>query len=170
MTRFEILLVDEIPALRRYARALCGDIGQADDLVQECLLRAVSRRRLWISRKGMRPWLFTILHNIFVNTLSRQIRSPIAGSTENHEHAMTSEDNSDQLCTQSDFEKALLQLSSDQREVLLLVGLEQISYRDVAKIVGVPVGTVMSRLSRAREHLRKNLEGEVKLAKIKCVK
>jgi RNA polymerase sigma-70 factor (ECF subfamily) len=156
--------------MRRYARALCGDFSQADDLVQESLVRAVSRRKLWISQRGMRPWLFTILHNIFVNSLRRQASSPVVGSGEYIERQAASEQNADLHCVVSDFEKALSQLSVDQREVLLLVGLEQMSYKEISKITRVPVGTVMSRLSRAREQLRQGLEGEIKLAQIKRVK
>jgi RNA polymerase sigma-70 factor (ECF subfamily) len=168
--RFEALLVEEIPALRRYARALCRDSAQVDDLVQECLLRAVSRRRLWLSQKGMRPWLFTILHNIFVNTLRRNVNSPSSGLAEPFEDSFVSDDDPHDLCTLSDFEAALCRLSPEQREVLLLVGLEQMSYKDVSKIVGVPVGTVMSRLSRARSSLREGLAGAVSTARIKRVK
>ena len=170
MSRFETLLVEQIPALRRYARALCGDFSEADDLVQECLARAVSRRKLWIGHRGIRPWLFTILHNIFVNGLSRQLNSPVVAAAEDYAQSMASEQDADLLCAMSDFERALRQLSADQREVLLLVGLEQMSYKQISKITGTPVGTVMSRLSRAREQLRKCLDGEIKLASIKRVK
>ena len=156
--------------MRRYARALCGDFGEADDLVQECLARAVSRRKLWIGQRGIRPWLFTILHNIFVNGLRRRVDSRVLAAADDYAHSLTSEQDADLLCAVSDFEKALQQLSADQREALLLVGLEQMSYRQVAKITGAPVGTVMSRLSRAREQLRKSLDGEIKLASIKRVK
>lgn len=170
MNRFEELLIEEIPSLRRYARALCGDHVQADDLVQECLLRAVSRRKLWVGRRGMRPWLFTILHNIFVNSLRRLSSSPVVASIENLERQSASEQDADLHCVVSDFEKALRQLSDEQREVLLLVGLEQMSYKEISKITRVPVGTVMSRLSRAREQLRQSLEGDIKPAIIKRVK
>ena len=170
MNRFETLLVEQIPALRRYARALCGDFSEADDLVQECLARAVSRRKLWISQRGIRPWLFTILHNIFVNGLRRQVNSPVVGTAEDYAQSIASDQDADLLCAVSDFEKALQQLSADQREVLLLVGLGQMSYKEISKITGAPVGTVMSRLSRAREQLRKSLDGEIKLASIKRVK
>ncbi len=170
MSRFETLLVEEIPALRRYARALCGDFSEADDLVQECLARAVSRRKLWIGQRGIRPWLFTILHNIFINGLRRGVDSRVVAAAEDHAQSLASEQDADLLCAMSDFEKAVQQLSADQREVLLLVGLEQMSYRQVSKITGAPVGTVMSRLSRAREQMRKSLDGEIKLATIKRVK
>ncbi len=170
MNRFETLLVEEIPSLRRYARALCGDPGQADDLVQECLLRAINRRKLWIGSKGIRPWLFTILHNIFVNTMRRASRLPITGIIDDLDDPATSGDNPEELSMLSDFEKSLGKISPEQREVMLLVGLEQMSYKEVAKITGVPIGTVMSRLSRAREFLRKGMEGEIRLANFKRVK
>ena len=170
MNRFEILLVEEIPSLRRYARALSGDISLADDLVQECLVRAVSRRRLWISQKGMRPWLFTMLHNIFVNTLRHANNKQIFAMIEDYESIALSEDDAETLSVMSDFERAVKQLSPEHREVLLLVGVEQLSYKEVSKIVGVPSGTVMSRLSRAREHLRQSLDGEILPARIKRVK
>jgi RNA polymerase sigma-70 factor (ECF subfamily) len=171
LSRFETLLVEEIPALRRYARALlCGDLSEADDLVQECLARAVSRRKLWIGHRGIRPWLFTILHNIFVNDLRRQVNSRFFETPDDYAQSIASEQDADLLCAVSDFEKALQQLSADQREVLLLVGLEQMSYKEISKITGAPVGTVMSRLSRAREQLCKCLDGEIKIASIKRVK
>ena len=170
MSRFENLLVEEIPALRRYAWALSGDSNQVDDLVQECLARAISRRKLWISQKGIRPWLFTILHNIFVNTLRRAGNAPIVGSIEDYENSAVSTSEADTMCTLSDFERSLNQLSLDQREALLLVGMEQLSYKEASKVVGVPVGTIMSRLSRAREQLRKGLNGETRIASIRRVK
>ena len=170
MKKFETLLVEEIPALRRYARALCGDVVEADDLVQECLLRAVGRRRLWISHQGMRPWLFTMMHNIFVNALRRKTRSRIVGMSERLQDSLVAEEDPEELCTMSDFETALQKLSPDHREVLLLVGVEQMSYRKVSRITGVPVGTVMSRLSRARSYLRDALEGDIQIARIKRVK
>lgn len=170
MSRFENLLVEEIPALRRYAWALSGDSNQVDDLVQECLARAISRRKLWISQKGIRPWLFTILHNIFVNTLRRAGNAPIAGSIEDYENSAVSTSKTDTMCTLSDFERSLNQLSPDQREALLLVGMEQLSYKEASKVAGVPVGTIMSRLSRAREQLRKSFNGETKVASIRRVK
>ncbi len=150
------LIVAEIPRLRRYARALTGDAARADDLVQDTLERALSRFSLW--RPGnLRAWLFTIMHNIFVN----QIKS-----------AANIDYLADELlpdlplrATQSDnlelrdLDRALSRLSAEQREVLLLVGLEDLSYEYAARIVGTPIGTVMSRLSRGRERLRALLSG-----------
>jgi len=170
LNRFESLLIDEIPALRRYARALCRDISEADDLVQECLARAVSRRRLWLGHRAMRPWLFTMLHNLFVNGLRGRAGARIAEDADRNRQAIAADQDADLLCALSDFEQALFRLPAEQRETLLLVGLEQMSYRQVARVTGVPVGTVMSRLSRAREHLADSLQGETRLTNIKRVK
>jgi RNA polymerase sigma-70 factor (ECF subfamily) len=170
LQRFENLLIDQIPALRRYARALCRDPVQADDLLQECLARAVGRRRLWISSRGMRPWLFAILHNVYVDDLRRQAASRLDAGASADPRSVPSDQDADLLCAVSDFEQALDRLSAEQREVLLLVGLEQLTYRQAAKVIGAPVGTVMSRLARAREKLSSNLEGEIKQARIKRVK
>ncbi len=170
MKSFESLLIDEIPALRRYARALCQDFSRADDLLQECLLRAVSKRRLWIRGRKLRPWLFTIMHNLFVNGLRRHDVVHAAVDADYETLAAASEQDADLLCTMSDFERALHELSAEQREVLLLVGVEQMSYRQVAQLTATPVGTVMSRLARGRERLAASLEGEIKLNNIKRVK
>lgn len=170
MRRFENLLIDEIPALRRYARALCRDPAQADDLLQECLARAVSRRKLWIGHRGIRSWLFAIMHNIFVDELRRQSASRYDSAAVVGSQSPPSDQDAELLCMLSDFEQALYRLVPEQREVLLLIGLEQMSYRQVAKLTGVPVGTVMSRLARARERLADNLEGEIKSAKMKRIK
>lgn len=170
MNRFENLLIEAIPSLRRYAWALSGDADQADDLVQECLARAISRRKLWISHKGMRPWLFTIMHNIYLNAARRAANAPVVGSIEDYGKSTVSQSDADTICTISDFEQSLQQLSAEHRETLLLVGLEQLSYKEASKVAGVPVGTIMSRLSRAREQLRKGLSGETQVASIRRVK
>lgn len=102
--------------------------------------------------------------------MRRQGNSPIDGSLDDYENSMIAESDADTLCAMSDFEQALLRLPAEQREILLLVGVEQLSYREVSQVTGVPVGTVMSRLSRAREQLRKSIEGEINLSRIKRVK
>lgn len=170
LNRFEKLLIAEIPSLRRYARALSGDDNRADDLVQDCLTRAISRRKLWISHKGMRPWLFSIMHNIFINDLRHANKTPIVDSTDDYRSSSLSQDDADSMVAQSDFDQALAQLSAEYREALLLVGLEQLSYKQAARVAGVPVGTIMSRLARARDQLRKNLNGEPTLASIRRIK
>ena len=170
MNRFVDLLIAEIPALRRYARALCRDFNQADDLVQECLARAIDRRWRWLGGRQMRPWLFSILHNLFIDGLRRQANSRRADGAEANREAIASDRDADLLCSLSDFEQALQRLPAEQREVLLLVGLEQMSYREVARVTGTPVGTVMSRLSRARDTLARVLDGEANPKPIKRVK
>jgi len=150
------LIVPYIPNLRRYARALIGDREGADDLVQDTLERAVRKFHLW--RPGdLRAWLFSIMHNVFVNQLkARKVAYEIEidDSIAAPQSSVTSTD-------LMDLDRALAALSPDQREVVLLVALEDMTYAEVARALGVPIGTVMSRLSRAREKLRKLMEGEV---------
>jgi RNA polymerase sigma factor (sigma-70 family) len=148
-----------IPALRRYARALMRDRASADDLVQDCLERAVSR---WYQRRDgdVRAWLFTILHNLAVNQFrkaaSRGRHVPI---DETNEDSFGEAAVQEQKLIYRDVLEKLARLPEDQRAVLLLVAVEDLSYAEAAKVLGVPVGTVMSRLSRARERLQQEIEG-----------
>ncbi len=148
-----------IPALRRYARALMRDRASADDLVQDCLERAVSR---WYQRRDgdLRAWLFTILHNLAVNqfhkTASRGRHLPI---DETNEDSFGEAASQEQTLMYQDVLAKLARLPADQREVLLLVAVEDLSYAEAAKVLGIPVGTVMSRLSRARDRLQQEIEG-----------
>ncbi len=149
-------IVLHIPRLRRYARALVGDRGAADDLVQDTLERALTKFHLWRPGPDLRAWLFTIMHNVHVN----QVRS-------RREYAMLDDEIADLPVSAAqesalqgrDLERAIAQLPIEQREVLLLVALEDMSYDEVARTVGIPIGTVMSRLSRAREKLRAWMDG-----------
>lgn len=142
-----------IPALRRYARALARDPDIADDLVQDTLVRALRSEKLFVGG-DLRSWLYTILTNLNRNrrrALSRQPQfSPLV---ENAPDASGTE------AEGRDIARALATLQEDQRAVLLLVMLEGMSYREVADIQGVPIGTVMSRLARARAHVKNSLEG-----------
>ena len=148
-------LIAEIPHLRRYARALLGDRSQADDLVQECLARAYGRFHLWRRGSNLRTWLFTIMHNLHANAVRAAARRPKSVPIDDVQPP--------QRATQHDalelaaIETALRRLPEEQRQVVLLVGLEDMSYQDAARIIGVPVGTVMSRLHRGRERLRESL-------------
>jgi RNA polymerase sigma-70 factor (ECF subfamily) len=149
-------IVAEIPRLRRYARALTGDAVRADDLVQDTLERALGKWSLWRPGK-LRAWLFSIMHNVFVN----QVRSPRPIDFPGDEAlsdlpARATQSDALEL---RDLANCLARLPVEQREVLLLVGLEDLSYEEVAKALGIPVGTVMSRLSRGRERLRAMLAG-----------
>lgn len=149
-------IVPYIPNLRRYARALVGDRDAADDLVQDTLERAVRKFHLW--RPGdLRAWLFSIMHNVFVNQLkARKNATTVEIDEETLAAPMPSAGRSDIL----DLERGLTRLSAEQREVVLLIALEDMSYADVSRALGVPIGTVMSRLSRGRERLRRAMDGE----------
>ena len=149
-------IVAEIPRLRRYARALTGNAVRADDLVQDTLERALGKWSLW--RPGnLRAWLFSIMHNLFVN----QARSPRLVDYPGDEALpdLPTRATQNDALELRDFAHSLSRLPEEQREVVLLVALEDLSYGDTAKVLGVPVGTVMSRLSRGRERLRALLEG-----------
>ncbi len=161
-------IVAEIPRLRRYAQALTGDAARADDLVQDALERAMVKWLLWRSGSDLRAWLFAIMHNLFVN----QVRAPQLvefRADDDLPEQFARATQSDGLALR-DLERAMAELSVEQREVILLIGLEEMSYAETARVLGVPQGTVMSRLSRARIRLSKLLEGQVGGASLKVVK
>jgi RNA polymerase sigma-70 factor, ECF subfamily len=149
-------IVELIPRLRRYARALAGDRIAADDLVQDTLERAWSKFHLYRRGTDLRAWLFTVMHNVHVNQVRAQ-RPTVMLDDEMLELAQPVRE-TDTLVLR-DLDAAIRRLPPDQREVLLLVALEEMSYDETAETLGVPIGTVMSRLSRAREKLRNMLSG-----------
>ena len=160
-------IVELIPRLRRYARALVGDRARADDLVQDTLERAMNKFHLWRPGSDLRAWLFTVMHNVHVNQV-RALR----------DHAMLDEDAEEMAVAAvqgasleiRDLERALVLIPAEQREVLLLIALEDMSYAEAANVLGIPIGTVMSRLSRAREKLRGMMYGVAASAKLQVVK
>lgn len=154
MSDFAQLLETEIPRLRRYARALTHDASRADDLVQSCLLRAIAKQHLWQAGTDLRAWLFTILHNQNINDARRSMREGAAVPVEDVAPALTAPSNVEASLQLRDLDRAIASLPEEQRQVILLVGLEQMGYEEVAKILGIPVGTVRSRLSRGRASLR----------------
>ena len=156
MNDFARLLEAEIPRLRRYARALTRDVSRADDLVQSCLTRAVAKQHLWQPGTDLRAWLFTILHNQHVNDVRRSVREGVNVAVEEMAPVLTVQSNAIAALQLRDLERAIGQLPQEQRQVILLVGLEGMRYEEVAAILGVPVGTVRSRLSRGRDQLRRN--------------
>lgn len=159
MKIYQALLL-EIPPLRRYARALTGDGGRADDLVQDCLERALSRLHQFQEGSNLRAWLMTILRNLNVSELRRADRRLRAAGSEAVEVAMDVRTPGQETgLAVKNMMEAMERLPLEQREVVLLIGLEDISYKDAAEVLGVPVGTVMSRLSRGRENLRRMMEG-----------
>ena len=151
-------IVEQIPALRRYARALTGDPWAADDLVQDTLERACSKWRLWAAGSDLRAWLFTVMHNLFANRVRRAMRQTPGGTVDIEEVAHQLEAPDPGLGHAIDLQRCLLRLPPDQRVVLLLISVEDMSYQEVATITGVPLGTVMSRLSRARRRLQELLD------------
>ena len=152
------LIEPHIPALRRYAFALTRDPAAADDLVQDCLERAIGR--WYLRRRGgdLRCWLFAILHNIFVSRLRQARRQPQHQMLDDAASAVTG--GQDGILIGRDILRAFNALSTDHRAVLLLVGVEGLSYAAAGRALGIPVGTLMSRLNRAREALRRHMEGE----------
>lgn len=168
MSDHESLMTQHIPRLRRYARALTGERSAADDLVQDTLERALSRFHLWRQGSDLRAWLFTIMHNIYVNQTRSRIRHP---------QEPLDDSAADELRAREpdwgelrDIEEALGRLPGEQRAVVLLVGLEQFSYEEAARVLDIPLGTVMSRLSRGRERLRVILSGDARTTTLKVVK
>jgi len=155
---FARLLEAQIPRLRRYARVLTRDATRADDLVQNCLVCGLAKQHLWQRGTDLRAWLFTILHNQYVNDTLCTLRE---GARIASEPALSPIVVPDALASLQlrDLERAIAILPEEQRQALLLVGLEGMRYEEVAKILDTPVGTVRSRLSRGRRMLRKIMEG-----------
>jgi len=150
-------LIALIPRLRRYARALAGERAAADDLVQDTLERAWSKLHLFRRGTDLRAWLFTVMHNVYVNQV-RAARPTDALEDDMPELAQRASQG-DALLVR-DLERAISALPEAQREVLLLVALEDLSYEETARVLGIPIGTVMSRLARAREKLRALMQGK----------
>jgi len=158
-------LVAAIPRLRRYARVLTGDSARADDLVQETLARGWEKRRLWAAGTDLRAWLFTIMHNVFVNQRALAIRDAQNVSLDGDGEGGAAWQVPVRAPQQAHVElqevlRELLKLPSDQREVLVLAAVEEMRYEEIAKVLAIPVGTVMSRLSRARAKLRRTVSSE----------
>jgi RNA polymerase sigma-70 factor (ECF subfamily) len=160
LSEFHRLIEKQIPRLRRYARALTRNRERADDLVQDTLGRALIKEELWQPGTNLRAWLFTIMHNQNVNNVRRDVRESGARDIEGISVALPA--TTDPTASRQMFElkRAVAQLPLEQRQVILLVGLEGMSYQDAAGILLIPVGTVRSRLSRGRDALRKLLDRE----------
>ena len=161
-------ILEHIPRLRRYARALVGDRHAADDLVQDTLERAWNKFHLWRPGSDLRAWLFAIMHNVFVNQV-RSKRSDMEKTMEELPIVAVRAAQSDSLEI-ADLERALRVLPDEQREVLLLVAIEEMTYDEVSRALAIPIGTVMSRLSRARERMRRLIAGLQPSVPLKVVK
>jgi RNA polymerase sigma-70 factor, ECF subfamily len=156
---FKDQVIAELPFLRRFARSLCGDAALADDLVQDCVERAISKLHLYDPARPLRAWMFAILRNIFISGLRQKSRLPISKTIDElREGEGAQAPDQESYMSIALIERALDELPAQQREVLILVSLEELSYRETADIIGVPIGTVMSRLSRARSQFQNILE------------
>ncbi len=162
-------ILAELPRLRRYARAMLGDRAAADDLVQDTLERAWSRISQWRAGSDLRAWLFGIMHNLRVDQLRRGALATTSLDEDEAGNVPVRATQSD-LLEVMDLESALRQLPEEQRQILLLVALEEMSYADIAALLDIPVGTVMSRLSRGRERLRAVMDGRQQTANLRVVR
>jgi len=161
-------ILAEIPRLRRYARAMLGDRAAADDLVQDTLERAWARLHQWRAGSDMRAWLFGIMHNLRVDQLRRPRLA--TQSLDADDWTVPARPTQNDALELRDLESALGQLPDEQREVLVLLALEELSYADIAAALGIPVGTVMSRLSRGRERLRLIMDGQLPATRLRVVR
>lgn len=150
-------IVEVMPHLRRYARALTLNLDAADELVQDCLERALNKFHLLRDETRLRAWLFTVMLNIFRNQLRRSKSGPRLVEMDD-EQIPANAAGMDQSAEVRMVLALLGKLPADQREVLTLVALEEVSYQQAAEILEVPIGTVMSRLARARERLRNMMD------------
>jgi RNA polymerase sigma-70 factor, ECF subfamily len=158
LSDFGSLLEAQIPRLRRYARALLRDASRADDLVQDTLVRAIAKQHLWQPDTNLRAWLFTLMHNLYVNVVRQSLREGAMVDVEDLSTALIATTDPTVSCQLRELEDAIARLPNEQREVVLLIGLEGVPYEEAAMILRVPIGTVRSRLSRARASLRKALD------------
>lgn len=159
VAKTDTTVLEHIPGLRRYARALAGSAADADDLVQECLSRALARRQQSSDIRNLRAYLFTILHNAHVDRLAERRRWSYAVPDEALENLTARPAPQHGLLELHDLAEALERLPEEQRQAVLLVGYEGLAYREAAEVLDVPIGTVMSRLSRGREALRRMMSG-----------
>jgi RNA polymerase sigma-70 factor (ECF subfamily) len=156
MFRSRNLLIAEIPHLRRYARVLVRGEQEADDLVQACLERALRKFHLWQSERKLRSWLFSIMHNIHIDaTRTPAFSRPALALDEVAEPAQMA--NQEDRANVATVLAAIDRLEQDLRDVLVLVAINELSYAEASEALGIPQGTLMSRLNRARERLRQSL-------------
>ena len=154
MSDIGLLLEPQLPSLHRYARALTRDASRAEDLVQTCVVRALVNQDRWAEGTNLRGWLFTILHNEFVSQVRRYARERAWRASAGLELASLPGSDPEMSYRLVELQRALRNLSDGQREIVLLIGLEGYRYDQVAETLGIPLGTVRSRLSRGRQNLR----------------
>jgi RNA polymerase sigma-70 factor, ECF subfamily len=158
MPDFNRLLEEQIPRLLRYARALTRNTERADDLVQDTLVRALAKQHLWQAGTNLRAWLFTLMHNQNVNNVRYGIREGQNIDVEEMSNVLAATTDPTASRQLYELNRALSQLAKEQRQAILLVGLEEFSYEETAAILNIPVGTVRSRLSRGRDQLRRLMD------------
>ncbi|WP_124950951.1 RNA polymerase sigma factor [Sulfuriferula thiophila] len=169
MTIFKHPIIEHIPSLRRYARALLGGRAEdADDLVQDTLERAYAKWHLWNVGAKLRPWLFSIMHNLFINQVVL-LKNRAAHVSLDDAMELSVIANPGARLEAMELVHAVSRLPESSRTVLLLVTLEDFSYADTAKILDIPIGTVMSRLARARQQLR-NMLSDTPQVELKVMK
>jgi RNA polymerase sigma-70 factor (ECF subfamily) len=151
---FTFALTAQLPGLRRYATALVGNAAAADDLVQDCIERALRQASKLEELQRIGGWLRSILHNLYIDDLRRKRRQGVSVDLADVENSFAAVTPVRDHGAVIDFERALATLSLEHRQILLLVGLEGMNYREVAAELDIPIGTVMSRLARARQQLR----------------
>jgi len=151
-TELQSSLIEAVPNLRAFGISLCGDVDRADDLVQETLVKAWKNIGSFNEGTNLKAWLFTILRNTYFSELRRN-RREVSVDDSAIEQRLSVHPEQQGAADFSDFKKALMQLSDDQREALVLVGAEGFSYEEAAEISGCAVGTVKSRVNRARGRL-----------------
>ncbi len=168
-------VLPHLPRLRRHARLLAGDAARADDLLQDTLERAAGKAALWQppptgdAGAALRAWLFTLMHHLHLNQ-RRDARAQLLEPYDDHGSQDPLHEPHQDLATRLDLEKALARLPDDARQVLLLVCVEELTYDAAAQVLGVPVGTVMSRLSRARERLRRLMDPPTPVATLRRIR
>ncbi|WP_269931535.1 RNA polymerase sigma factor [Aminobacter sp. HY435] len=163
-------ILQEIPRLRRYARALMRDRDAADDLVQDCLERALLRMESWRTGESPRRWLFTIMHHLFIDHVRKVNRRGEAAILPLDAHeALATPGMQAETVASREIVDALQAISPDRRAALVMVGIEGFSYAEAATMLGIPAGTLMSRIARGREELRALLDDQARRRTIRIV-
>lgn len=154
MDEVKWLIAKEIPRLRRYALALVRDPDAAEDLVQDCLERAIRKRHLWRRHGRIRNWLFRILYNLFINQSTHRNRARLQIPLDDAPSPLSQPARQENALACKDIAIAMQNLPRDQRAAIVLTALEELSYEEAANVLGIPIGTLRSRLFRGRESLR----------------
>ena len=163
-------ILQEIPRLRRYARALLRDRDAADDLVQDCLERALLRLESWRVGESPRRWLFTIMHHLFIDHVRKVNRRGEAALLPlDADEALSAPGMQAESVASREIVDALQAISPDRRAALVMVGIEGFSYAEAATMLGIPAGTLMSRIARGREELRALLDDQARRRTIRIV-